>query len=80
VEKAVDDVMELVEAVAAGPARQRLWYARRRSEPIGAEAWVQVQDGGRWVRFQRWAMYEGFSAVGTGRRRPATPPTTEAWD
>jgi hypothetical protein len=49
---AVEEVLAVVEAIAAGRARQRLWYAPGQPEPIGSEAWVQPQDGGRWHRHQ----------------------------
>jgi len=54
VARAVDDVLEVVEAVAAGRARQRLWYSQTQPEPIGAEAWVQLHEGGKWISFQSW--------------------------
>ncbi|SDY02940.1 hypothetical protein SAMN05661080_02075 [Modestobacter sp. DSM 44400] len=49
VPESVDEIMAMVEAIAAGRARQRFWYARGQSELIGHEAWVQLEEGGRWL-------------------------------
>ena len=43
--QAVDEVLGAVGAVVAGRARQRLWYTRGGSEPVGWEAWIDL-DGG----------------------------------
>ena len=54
VQQAVDDVMEVIDAVADGRAKQRLWFTQHEPEPIGAQAWVQLTAGERWVPFQSW--------------------------
>jgi hypothetical protein len=53
VPQAVDDVMAVVAAIAAGRARQRFWFSAG-DEVIAAEAWVQLDPGGRSVALQRW--------------------------
>jgi hypothetical protein len=54
VENAVARVLEVVDAVAAGRAKQRFWWKRSGTEPFAAQAWVQLVEDGRWVRFQSW--------------------------
>jgi hypothetical protein len=54
VPRAIDDVLEVVDAVTSGRARQRLWYSPTEPEPIGAQTWVQLREGGAWVPFQGW--------------------------
>ena len=54
VPRAVEDVVEVVAAVATGRARQRLWYSPTKPAPIGAQAWVQLHEGGKWISFQSW--------------------------
>ena len=54
VPRSVADVVKVVTAVAAGRARQRLWYSPTKGEPTGSQAWVQLQEGGKWVPFQSW--------------------------